>query len=146
MIASAAALCRVPSRAEQRLDVLLGGDRDLAVEAGGDLDVVDGEDVGRVGGGDQQRLLVDEADRHRLVAARHRHREQRRGAEVDLVDGEVDVVEAVALGDRPRELVGVDRALLEQQRLRRAPGGARGLDRRAAPPPGWRSRARPGRR
>ena len=41
---------------QQRLDVLLGGDGDLAVEAGGDLDVVGGEHVGRVDGGDQQRL------------------------------------------------------------------------------------------
>ena len=63
MIASATALCRVPRRAEQRLDVLLGGDRDAAVEPGGDLDVVDGEDVGGVGLGDQQRLAVDVADR-----------------------------------------------------------------------------------
>src|SRR5207342_1024213 len=111
------------------LDVGLGGDGDVAVEPGGDLDVVDGEHVGRVGGRDQQRVLVDVADRDRHVAARHRHREQRRGGDVDAVDGEVDVIEAVALGGRPRELFVVDRALLEQQRLRRAPGAAGRLDR-----------------
>ena len=100
MIALGGGVLQRPEAGQQRLDVLRGGDRDPAVEPGRDLDVVDGEDVGRVGGGDQQRLLVDVADRHRLVAARHRHREERRSADVHLVDGEVDVVEAVALGDR----------------------------------------------
>jgi hypothetical protein len=56
------ALQRVEA-ADQRLDVLLGGDGDAAVERGGDLDVVDREHVGRVGHRHQQRLLVDEADR-----------------------------------------------------------------------------------
>ena len=132
MIASATVLCSVPSRASSASTSLFGGDGDVAVEAGGDLDVVDGEHVGRVGGRDQQRVLVDVADRHRLVAARHRHREQGRRGDVDAVDGEVDVVEAVALGGRPRELVLVDRALLEQQRLRRAARRAGALDRRLA--------------
>ena len=103
--------------ADQRLDVLGGGDRDAAVEPGRDLDVVDGEHVGRVGHRDQQRLLVDEADRQRPVAARRGDRDQVGRGHVDVVDGEVDVVEPVALGDRARELVGVDDALLEQQRL-----------------------------
>ncbi len=69
---------------QQRFDVVLRGDRDLAVEAGGDLDVVDGEHVGGVDGGDEQRLWVDVADRHGLVATRHRHREERRGGDVDV--------------------------------------------------------------
>ena len=99
--------------------------------AGRDLDVVDGEDVGRVGHRDQQRLLVDEADRQRPVAAGGVDRDQVGRRHVDLVDGEVDVVEAVALGDRARELVGVDRALLEQQLLGGAPGGAGLFDRLA---------------
>ena len=43
------------------------------------------------------------------------------------------MVEAVALGDRARELVGGDRPLLEQQALRRAAGGARLFDRLAGP-------------
>ena len=41
------------------------------------------------------------------------------------------MVEPVALGDGARELVGADRALLDQQPLRRPAGGARRLDRRA---------------
>ena len=122
------ALQRVEA-ADQRFDVLLGGDRDAAVERGGDLDVVDREHVGRVGHRDQQRLLVDEADRQRPVAARRVDRDQVGGRHVHLVGGEVDVVEPVALGDRARELVGADRALLDQQPLRRAGGGARRLDR-----------------
>ena len=113
------ALQRVEA-ADQRLDVLVGGDRDPAVEPGGDLDVVDREDVGRVGHRDQQGVCVDEADRQRPVAARGVDRDQVRRGHVDLVDGEVDVVEPVALGDRPRELVGGDRALFEQQLLGRA--------------------------
>ena len=47
-------------------------------------------------------------------------------------EGELDVVEPVALGDRPRELPGVDRLLLEQDALRGRPSAAalgdRGLD------------------
>jgi hypothetical protein len=31
------------------------------------------------------------------------------------------VVDAVALGDRPRELIAVDRAAVDEQRLRAAP-------------------------
>ena len=124
------ALQRVEA-ADQRFDVLLGGDGDAAVERRRDLDVVDREHVGRVGHRHQQRLFVDEADRQRPVAARRVDRDQVGRRHVDLVGGEVDVVEAVALGDRARELVGGDRALLDQQPLRRAAGGARRLDRRA---------------
>ena len=99
--------------------------------AGRDLDVVDREHVGRVGHRDEQGLLVDEADRQRPVAARGVDRDQVRRRHVDLVDGEVDVVEAVALGDGAGELVGVDRPLLEQQLLGRRPGGAGLFDRLA---------------
>jgi len=52
-----AALCSVPRLACQKA---LDSDwrrTDLAVEAGRDLDVVNGEDVCRVGGGEQQRAL-----------------------------------------------------------------------------------------
>ena len=99
-IASATVLCRASRLADQRLDVVRGRDRDPAVEPGRHLDVVDGEHVGGVGHRQQQRLLVDEADRDRLVAARRLDRDQVGRGHVDLVDGEVDVVEPVALGDR----------------------------------------------
>ncbi len=105
-----------------------GGDRDLAVEPGHHLDVVDRQHVGRVGHRQNQRLLVDVADRDRLVAPRGGHREQVRGAHVDLVEAEVEVVEAVALGDRPRELIAVDHLVLAQERFGGPAGAARLVD------------------
>ena len=130
MIASAAAFCSVPSRASRAstsssVATAIWQSRPVAIWTSSTASTLAGSAVG-----DQQRVLVDVADRDRLVAARHRHREERRGAHVHLVDGEVDVVEPVALGDRARELLGADLALLEQQRLRRAAGDAGLLDRR----------------
>ena len=95
------------------------------LEPGHHLDVVDGEHVRRVGHRDQQGLLVDVADRDRAGSGGRSDRDQVRRAHVDVVEVEVDVVEAVALGDRARELVGVDHALLDHQRLRRAARRAR---------------------
>ena len=111
--------------ADQRLDVVGGGDRDAAVEAGDHLDVVDREHVRGVGDRHEQRLRVDVADRDRLVAARGGDREQVGRAHVDVEGVEVEVVEAVALGDRARELVGVDQLLLDQQLVGRAAGDPR---------------------
>ena len=55
--------------------------------------------------------------------------DQVHGGEIGLVDRQVDVVEAEALGDRSRELVGAERAGLEQHLLGRPAGGLRLLDR-----------------
>ena len=112
------------------------------LQAGHHLDVVDREDVGRVGHRQQQRLGVDVADRHRLVAARGGHREQVRRPHVDLVDVEVDVVEPVALGDRARELVAVDHLVVAQQRLGRLAGHPRLVDHLVDPLAASRSRGR----
>ena len=131
MTASLTALCRVLRRPISASMSSSAATATRQSSAGGDLDVVDGEHVGRVGHRDQQGLLVDEADRQRPVAARGVDRDQVRRRHVDLVGGEVDVVEAVALGDGAGELVGGDRALLEQQLLGRAAGGARLFDRLA---------------
>ena len=49
-------------------DVLAAGDRRAHLVAGHHRDVVDREHVRRVGHRDEQRALVDERDRHRLVA------------------------------------------------------------------------------
>ena len=72
---------------DQRFDVLLGGNRDAAVEAGCQLDVVDGEDVGRIAHRHQQRLLVDEADRQGSVAASGANRDQVCRRHVDGIGG-----------------------------------------------------------
>ena len=78
-------------------------DRDADLVAGHDRDVVDREDVRRVGHRDQQRALVGERDRHRLVALGDAGGDEVGGGHVDLEDAEVEVVEAVALGERARE-------------------------------------------
>ena len=108
--------------ADQVLDVDLGGDRDPAAQAGHHLDVVDGEDVRRVGHREEQRLGVDVADRDGVEAAGGLDRDEVRRAHVDVVGVEVDVVEPVALGDRAGELIGAEHPLLDHQRLRRAAG------------------------
>ena len=98
--ASLTALCRVLRRPISASMSSSAATATRQSSAGGDLDVVDREHVGRVRHRDQQGLLVDEADRQRAVAARRVDRDQVGGRHVDLVGGEVDVVEAVALGDR----------------------------------------------
>ena len=70
--------------ADQRVDVLGRGDRAAHLVAGGHGDVVEREHVGRVGRRHQQRLLAEEGDRDRLVAARLGGVEQVGGAVVDL--------------------------------------------------------------
>ena len=84
------------------------------------------EEVGRIGRRDQQRRLVDEADRQRAVAARRVDRDQVRRRHVDLESGEVDVVEPVALGD------GSARAGRRRSHPARAAGAPAGA-RRCAP-------------
>ena len=71
--------------------------------------------------------------------------EQVQRREVDLEDAQVDVEEPEALGGRARQLVGVERRLLEQHLLGRAP--ARAALRRSPrrPARAWRSPARPSR-
>ena len=117
---------------ERGLDVLGGGDRRPDVEPGHDRDVVDRADVGRVGHRDHQRVLADERDRDRAVALRRLGGNQVDRAEVDVEGAQVEVVEAEALGRRPRELVGGDHLFGEQDLLRGATAvaglGDRGLD------------------
>ena len=83
--------------------------------------------------------LSANADGDRLVALGDGRRDQVRRRHVDLEDAEVEVVQAVALGQRAREAVGRDRPLVEQDPLGRGARGARGLDRVGRP--GARSRA-----
>ena len=67
--------------------------------AGHHRDVVDRQHVRRVGHRDEQAALADEGDRDRLVALGGRRRIRLAARHVDLEDGEVEVVEAVTLGE-----------------------------------------------
>ena len=103
-----------------------GGDRDAHLVAGHDRDVVDREHVGGVGHRHEQRALAGEADRHRLVALGGGGRDEVGGAHVDREDAQVEVVEPVALGERAREPVLVERPALEQHLSGVDAGDARG--------------------
>ena len=76
--------------------------------------------------------VADERDRDRAVALGGLGRDQVDRPEVDVEGAQVEVVEAEALGGRPRELVGRDHLLGEQHLLRSAAAVARlgdgGLD------------------
>ena len=92
------------------------------------MDVVDREDVRGVDDRDQEGLRVDVADRHRLVAASGGDREQVGRSHVHVEAVEVEVVEAVALGNGAGELVVVDQLLLDEQFVGGAIGRPRLLD------------------
>ena len=115
---------------DEACDVLAAGDRGADLLAGQQRDVVDGEDVGGVGHRDEQRAVVEEADRHRLVALGGGDRDEVRRLHVGLEDRQVEVLEAVALGDGARVAVGGQRAGLQQHVLGRLAGAPRLLDRR----------------
>ena len=115
--------------ADQRLDVLGRRDGDPAHGTRDHLDVVDRDHVRRVGHREQHGVVGQEANRHGVVAAGGGRRDQVGGADVNLVGVEVEVEEAVALGDGAGELIRVDHPLLEKQRLGRAPRRPGFLDR-----------------
>ena len=95
-------------------DVGAGGDDRLDVHAGQRPDVVDGEDVGRVGHRDQQ-LAVLEADRHRGVAAADGARARGRSAEPSTGKSrEVDEPQPDLGGQRRDELGLGEHALLDE--------------------------------
>ena len=120
---------------DERGDVLLGRDGRAHLVAGHQRDVVDGEDVARVDHRDQQRAVVEDLDRHRAVALGRARGQQVGGRHVDPEDAEVDLVDAEALGDDARELVGRQDAALDEHLAGAPPVGARlrdrGLDRLA---------------
>ena len=82
------------------------GDRRADLVARHQRDVVDREDVRRVGHRHGERAVAAEGDGDRLVALGRGAREQVGRGHVDLEDVQVEVVEAVALGDGARELLG----------------------------------------
>ena len=103
-----------PELLDQRGDVLRRGDGAAHFVAGRHRDVVERQQVGRVGRGHEQGALGKERDRHRLVAARLLAVEHARGALVHVEGVQVHVVEAVALRERLGELAGVDDAGVDQ--------------------------------
>ena len=118
---------RVEAR-EQQVEVLDRGRRRADPPAGHHADVVDRQHVRRVGHRQQQRAVVGEADRHRLIALGGLDAEQVDGAHVEVVDGQVDVVQAEALGHDAGELVVAQDALLDEHEPGRAALRARGRD------------------
>jgi len=120
---------------DEQSDVVGGGNRGDDLESGHQPDVVDGEDVGRIGHGHEQRARPLVVDRDRAQALGHGRSDEVGGRHVDLVAGEVDVVEAEALGHHASELVGGERPALEQNATGRLARGARGGHRRLDPLP-----------
>ncbi len=114
---------------DQDVEVLDRGARRAHPATGEHRDVVDAEHVGRVGHRQQQGSVFEEANGHRLVAADRVHVDQVDRAHVELVDGQVDVLQAEALGHDTGELVVAQNALLDQDLAGRLALGARDLDR-----------------
>ena len=113
---------------DQDRDVLARGDRDADLVAGHQRDVVDRQDVGRVGHRDQQPALAGERDRDRLVALGGLRVDEVGRRHVDVVDAEVEVVEAVALGDGARVVLLRQAPWSSSTCSGVVPVGARGLD------------------
>ncbi len=111
-------VCHVRSERSQAPDGILdsgpGGHlrRDLVAADG--PDVIDGEDVGRIGHGDHQLPIGIEADGHRVVASRQVVGNESGGRRVDLNVAEVDVLEADLAGKDLDELSLVDQALIDE--------------------------------
>ena len=99
---------------QQQVEILDRGDRHAHSPAGDHRDVVDRQHVRRVGHRQQQRAVVDEPDRHGPVALGGVGADQLHGAHVQVVDRQVDVVQAEPLGHDSRQLVGAQHALRHQ--------------------------------
>jgi hypothetical protein len=112
--------CQRPEILNQGVDVLRGGDRATHLVTRGHGDVVERQQVGRVRRGHQERALGEEGDRDRPVPARLGTVDHAGGALVHVEDIEVDVVEAVALRERPSKLPRVDDARVDQGLAERA--------------------------
>ncbi len=88
---------------DRGLDRLFRGDDDLDVVPGEELDVVDREDVRRIGGGEDQRG-AGAVHRNHGVLDRHLFRDQLDDVAIDLELGEFDRRQPVLLGDELGEL------------------------------------------
>jgi hypothetical protein len=99
---------------DQDVQVLDRGGRSAHATPGQHRDVVDRQHVGGVGHREDHGAVLQKADRDRLVAADRLHVEQIDSPHVDLVDRQVDVVQAIAFGDHSGQLVVAKDALLDQ--------------------------------
>ncbi len=103
-----------PEPGEQQVEILDGRRRGLDPPTGHHPDVVDRQHVGGIGHRQQQRAVVGEADGQRLVALGGADADEVDGAHVEVVDGQIDEVQAEALGDDAGELVVAQDPLLDQ--------------------------------
>ncbi len=98
---------------DRGLDAAVRGDHHLHVVAGHELDVVDGEDVGRVAHGQDERG-TGPVDRDRLVFLHHLHRDQLDHGRIDVEIGQVDGGDAVLLGKERRKFRLADESFLDE--------------------------------
>ncbi|GBD46053.1 hypothetical protein HRbin41_00872 [bacterium HR41] len=114
---------------DQRLDVVDRRDNGPHVATDQQLEVVEGDDVARVRHRHGDDVVALEPDRDSLEALGVLGPDQVEGVGVGLALLEIEVLELVACGDRPRELVGRDHPLFYEQLFWSGALGARLLDR-----------------
>ncbi len=96
-------------------DRAFGRDHRLDVEAGHELDIVHGEDVGRIHHGDGQRS-ADPAQRQNLVTLRGFERNQLYDRRINFKVGEIDGRNAVLAGEKVGDVLVRQEAQLDQSR------------------------------
>ena len=89
---------------DRRRDVGRRGHGEANVQAEREAEVVGGDDVGRVRNRDEERVVAHEADRDRRVASRVLLRQEVRDVGIDLRGAEVEILEAVLLGEESRDV------------------------------------------
>ena len=105
---------------QQQVQILDRSRRGAHAPAGHHRDVVDRQNVRGIGHRQQQSAVVGEADRNRLIAFGRVGAEEADRAHVEVVDRQVDVVQAEALRHDAGELVVAQHALLDEHETRRA--------------------------
>ena len=105
---------------QQQVEVLDRGGAGAHAAAGHHADVVDRQDVGGIGHRHQHAAVLGEADRHRLVAAGGGGADEVDGAHVEVEGGQVDEVQAEALGHHAGELVVAQDPAFDQDQAGRA--------------------------
>ncbi len=95
------------------LDTAVRGNHHLHVVAGHELDVVDGEDVGRVAHGKDERG-TGPVDRDRLVFLHYLHRDQLDHRRIDVEIGKVYGGDAVLLGKERRQFRLADESFFDE--------------------------------